>query len=167
MPNNTCKEEHFRQVFEAQAEKLRNFLFYRTGNLAQAEDHMQEAFIRLWQNCAKVTMEKAPAYLFTVANNLFLNEVEHRKVVLKFENNTKSVQDNQTPQYLMEEEEFKQRLKTAIGELPEKQRVVFLMNRIDKKTYTTIAEELEISVKAVEKRMHKALEALRKVHKKV
>jgi RNA polymerase sigma-70 factor (ECF subfamily) len=36
------------------------------------------------------------------------------------------------------------------------------MNRIDKMTYKEIAESLELSVKAIEKRMHKALATLRK-----
>jgi RNA polymerase sigma-70 factor (ECF subfamily) len=45
--------------------------------------------------------------------------------------------------------------------LPEKQRLVFLLSRIEKMTYKEIAELLDISVKAVEKRMHKALVSLR------
>ena len=61
----------------------------------------------------------------------------------------------------MEEDEFKTRLEQAISELVPTQREVFLMNRIDKKKYSEIAEELEISVKAVEKRMGKALKILR------
>ena len=35
------------------------------------------------------------------------------------------------------------------------------MNRIEKMTYSEIAEALDVSVKAVEKRMHKALLKLR------
>jgi len=50
----------------------------------------------------------------------------------------------------------------AIEKLNEKQRVAFLMNRIDGKKYAEIAKELEISVKAVEKRIHLALIELRK-----
>lgn len=149
------------------AEGLRNFLYYKSGNLPQAEDLVQDAFGKLWENCEKVKPEKAKSFLFTVANNLFLNQVEHRKVVLKFENRGHSQQSNETPQYLLEQEEFRLRLEKAIAGLPEGQRVVYLMNRIDKKTYKEIAEALEISVKAVEKRMHKALNVLRKISKKV
>ena len=50
---------------------------------------------------------------------------------------------------------------SAISDLPEGQREVFLLNRIDKKTYKEIAEMLDISVKAVEKRMNLALQDLR------
>ena len=45
----------------------------------------------------------------------------------------------------------------AISDLPEKQKEVFLLSRIEKMKYREIAEMLGISVKAVEKRMHLAL----------
>jgi RNA polymerase sigma-70 factor (ECF subfamily) len=53
------------------------------------------------------------------------------------------------------------RLKKVIAALPEKQREVFLLSRIDKKKYSEISEMLNISVKAVEKRMSQALVTLR------
>jgi len=167
MSDNVCQEQVFQSIFMTQAESLRNFMYYKTGNLQQAEDFMQDAFGKLWENCAKVMAAKAKSFLFTIANNLFLNQVAHKKVVLKFENQGHSQQTNINPQFLLEEQEFKQRLEAAISALPEGQRVVFLMNRIDKKKYREIAEALAISVKAVEKRMHQALKALRKIHKKV
>ena len=167
MPENVCKEETYRSLFYTHSEHLRNFLYYKSGNLSQAEDLVQDAFSKLWEKCASITVEKAKSFLFTVANNLFLNQVEHQKVVLKFEKRGHSESDYNTPQYKMEEDEFREKLENAISALPEDQRIVFLMNRIDKKKYREIADELDLSVKAVEKRMHKALTALRKVHKKV
>jgi len=55
-----------------------------------------------------------------------------------------------------------EKLKSAIAELPDRQREVFLLSRIDKKTYKEIAELSGVSVKAIEKLMHKALVVLRK-----
>ena len=167
MSDNLCKEDNFKGLFYSFSEQLRNFVYYKSGNMAQAEDLVQDAFSKLWVNCAKVHPEKARAYLYRVANNLFLNQVDHQKVVLRFEKRTHKDRDSETPQYLLEAEEFQQRLSEAISALPENQRIVFLMNRMDKKTYKEIAEELEISPKTVESRMHKALQTLRKIHKKV
>ena len=167
MSTTICQEKIFQKIYIDQAQALRNFLYYKTGNLQQAEDLMQDAFGKLWENCAKVVLDKAKSYVFTIARNLFLNQVEHQKVVLKFEKKTAPQQSDITPQYLLEEKEFQERLEAAISALPEGQRLVFLMNRIDKKKYREISEELEISVKAVEKRMHQALLHLRKIHKKV
>jgi DNA-directed RNA polymerase specialized sigma24 family protein len=45
--------------------------------------------------------------------------------------------------------------------MPEKQRTVFLMNRIDELKYKEIADHLGLSVKAIEKRMSQALDHLK------
>ncbi len=167
MSKTVCEEKVFRSIYSAQAESLINFMYYKSGDYATAEDLMQDAFGKLWSECAKVSLDKAKSFLFTVANNMFLNKVKHQKVVLKFEQRGHSQLNNETPQYLLEEEEFKQKLESAISALPEGQRVVFLMNRIDKMKYKEIAEKLDLSVKAIEKRMHKALVTLRKVSAKL
>jgi len=128
---------------------------------------MQEAFLRLWQKREQVAPSKAKSYLYTVANNLFLDDLKHRQVVLKFFRRPHKSAEHEHPAYLLESEEFKQMLEAAIAALPEKSRLVFLMNRIDKLSYQEIARRLDISVKTVEKRMHKALLSLRKLHKKI
>jgi len=56
----------------------------------------------------------------------------------------------------------KENYSKALASMPEKQRTVFLLSRTDNLKYREIAEMLEISVKAVEKRMKLALEHLRK-----
>ena len=85
-----------------------------------------------------------------------------------FADKNKDHSNEQSPKYALEEKEFKKQLEDTIGAMPEKQREVFLMNRIDELTYKEIADRLELSVKAVEKRMHGALGYLReKVHRKI
>ncbi len=168
MEQDICKEAVYRDLFYQHANHLRNFAYYKCGNLEEAEDLMQDAFSKLWENCSAVQFSKVKSWLFTIVNNTFLNTVKHQKVVLKFqEQQPKSDSDQQDPQYLLEEKEFKAKLMQAINDLPEDLKLVFLMNRIDKKKYREIAEELNLSVKAIEKRMHKALSILRKIHKKV
>ncbi|MEA1899112.1 MAG: sigma factor-like helix-turn-helix DNA-binding protein [Bacteroidota bacterium] len=49
--------------------------------------------------------------------------------------------------------------------MPEKQRIVFLMSRQEGLKYIEIAERLNLSVKAVEKRMNLALTYLKKAIK--
>ncbi|MEL6391787.1 MAG: sigma-70 family RNA polymerase sigma factor [Bacteroidota bacterium] len=162
-PKDVCEKSTFQRVFMTHSEELRNFLYYRCGQMQQAEDLVQECFVRLWKNCAKVTIEKAKGFLFTAGNNLFLNEIKHQKVVLQYHQQVRMPdRDKADPQKLLEYEEFRTHLKEAIEDLQEGQRTVFLMNRSDGKTYKEIAELLGLSVKAVEKRMHGALVHLRK-----
>jgi RNA polymerase sigma-70 factor (family 1) len=163
MDSSTCHEQTYASFFKSHAKSLKNFIYYKFGNEDQAEDATQEAFIKLWQNCKDVPLEKAKSYIYTIANNLTLNAISHQKVVLSYEkNNNLSERSNESPEFLLEEQQFKEKLLKAIENLNEGQRTAFLMNRIDGKKYAEIATELEISVKAVEKRIHLALIELRK-----
>lgn len=161
--SETCNKIIFSTFFKSHAKSLRNFLFYKYGNKDQADDLTQEAFIKLWQNCAAVPIEKAKSYIYTIANNNSLNEIAHQKVVLEYEKNFTGLdKTNENPEFILEEKEFKSKLLKSIENLNETQRVAFLMHRIDGKKYSEIADELNISVKAVEKRIHLALVELRK-----
>lgn len=159
---NICNSKNFEVIYNTYAKDLRRFLFFKTQNIERAEDLMQDVFIKLWDNCSKVDYDKVKSYMFSIANNMFLNEVKHNKVVQKFNEVHKKEATNESPEFIMLEKEFLEKLESSIAQLPEKQREVFLLNRIEKKKYKEIAQLLNISVKAVEKRMHLALLFMRK-----
>ena len=157
-----CDESLFSVFFKSNVKSLRNYLYFKFGNEEQSNDMTQEAFIKLWENCADVPPKKAKSFLYTVANNGSLNQIAHQKVVLNYtKNNLLNDRTNVNPEYIFEEEQFKVKLEKAIGNLTEGQRTAFLLNRIEGKKYAEIAEMLDISVKAVEKRIHGALVSLR------
>lgn len=163
MPNqDLCKENVFLAFYRKHSRDLYNFMYYKCGNEDTASDLIQEAFIKVFENCSKIEFLKAKSYLFTTANNLFLNSAKHEKVKLRYnKNNPADDQDHENPDFLLQEKEFMQQLEKAIENLTEGQREVFLLNRIDGKKYREIAEMLNISEKAVEKRMMGALKSLR------
>ncbi len=158
-----CEDRTYQEVHQTHAKSLQNFLFYKCGDLEQAKDFAQEAFIRLWNNCSKVTFEKVKSYLFTIGNRLFLDNYDHQKVVLKFEyrQNRSEAQLETNPEFIYQHDEFKERLEVAVSSLPEKQRSVFLLSRIDKMKNKEIAVTLDISVKMVEKHISNSLKNLR------
>ena len=149
------------------APTLRNFLLYKFRDVERAEDIVQEAFYILWQNCKNVTPALAKAYLFKVAQNQFLKLIDKDKVRQKHLSLQTEESDHEGPEYQMEYKELSDKLKQGIELLPDGQREVFLLNRIDKKTYKEIAEIQDVSVKAVEKKMHKALIKLRQILKEI
>tara|TARA_B100000497_G_C7650236_1_gene391147 strand:- start:313 stop:819 length:507 start_codon:yes stop_codon:yes gene_type:complete len=168
MPSSSiCDEKVFKSVFFDNAQSLKEYMYYRCGNQEQAEDYMQDAFSKLWENCAKVSFEKARSFLFKIANNFFLNQVKRKKVDLKFKKRLDQKVETENPEFIYQKKEFHELLERTISSLPEDQRTIFLLNRIEKKKYREIAEMLDISVKTVEKKMHLALLQLRKVHPKV
>lgn len=158
---SVCQPKTFQWVFDQHSETIRNFIYYRCGNIEQAEDITQEAFIKLWENCKKVLVEKAKSFVMKVAQNAFYKEYQHQKVMLKQTEKPMPPMESIAPDFLMEEKEFLNRLEKAIADLAPKQREVFLLSRKDKKTYREIAEIIGITQKAVERRMSIALEELR------
>lgn len=157
-----CEERIFSGFFHANVKALRNYLVYKYGDEEQANDVAQEAFVKLWENCSEVPLEKAKSFVYKVANNLTLNKIAHQKVRVTFAKNESPLQHtNENPEFILEQDEFKTKLEKAIQNLTEAQRTAFLLNRIDGKKYSEIAEILDISVKAVEKRISGALIALR------
>ncbi|MTE27841.1 RNA polymerase sigma factor [Winogradskyella ouciana] len=157
-----CEEEHFNVFYLEHIQAVNNFAYYKCGDKATSLDLVQDAFSKIWENCSKIDFSKAKTYLFTTVNNLFLNIVRHQKVVLTYAKKSPYLdRTNQNPEYLLEEEEFKNKLQAVISDLSEEQREVFLLNRIEDKKYREIAEMLDISQKTVEKRMSGALKILR------
>jgi len=164
-PNsNICKESVFQQLYKKNATLLRNYLYYKYGNVTDVDDVVQEAFIKLWDNCKKTTPDKAKSYVFKIAINLCNSLLRHNTVKLKHQKEVKSINNYsspESPEFILEEKEFMIKLQNAISSLPDRQREVFLLNRIEKKTYREIAELSDVSVKAIEKLMSKALIKLR------
>lgn len=159
--SNVCQESVYNGIFKDTSKTIFNYIYYKFGNEEKAHDAVQEAFIKLWENCTKVPPKKAKSFLYTVANNLYLNVLKAEKVRLKYADKSLKT-TNENPEFILEEKQFQEKLDTALESLPENQRATFLMNRIDGLKYTEIAELEGVSIKAIEKRMHLALKSLRK-----
>jgi len=159
---DVCEEKLFSELFRKHSKALHDFIYYKYGDHIDPKDKVQEAFIKLWDNCKKVPLNKAKSFLYTVANNLTINQLRHNKIKLKFQQVVPSNQTNESPHFLLEEKEYFKKYQKALSKLTEPQRVAFLLNRIEGKKHKEIAELLNISRKAVEKRIYGALEKLRK-----
>ena len=152
-----------KKLYDEYFESIRGFIYYKCGDIDLADDLVQETFIKVWNKRYDIKMETVKSFLYTVANNLLMNHFNHQKVVREHQKsaNPQGSSISSSPQFQMEETEFEMKLNKAIEALPEDCREVFLMNRIDKLKYTEIAERLNLSVKAIEKRMSKTIGILK------
>lgn len=156
-----CEEFNFNTTFNKHSKAIFNFLVFNYHDKQLAEDAVQEAYITLWKNCSKVPLEKAKSYLYTIAKNKIIDAFRNKQTVNKYANNNVSnTVEQETPMFILEEKEFHKTLNQALAKMPEKYRVPFLLNRIEKKKYKEIAELLDTTVKAIEKRIYNALEFL-------
>lgn len=126
-----------------------------------ADDLCQETFIKVWEMWHKINQDTLKSLLYKIATNLMRNQIKHLSVVYQFQKNNKPHEsDSTSADFELRQEEYNQLLEQTLGKIPEKSREVFLMSRIDGLTYNEIAERLGLSVKAIEKRMHLALEII-------
>jgi len=151
----------FDQIFNQWYEPIRNFIYYKTGNVHLAEDIAQDTFLKIWEKKDDINTSTIKAFLFTIATNILNNKMDHQKVSFKFINTYQQSGKVSSPDFEMEMREFNEKLQKALADLDENKRTVFLMNRIDELTYKQIADNLGLTVKAIEKRMTKALDFLR------
>lgn len=156
----------FEQLFRQYHQPIFNFLFYKLGESQTAEDILQDVFVLLWEKRHTVDENLSiKAFLYKIAENMALNHIRHHKVVLKYEQALTF--QNQTepfvsPQSRLEAEELRKNVADALKNLPEQQRIVFMMSRFENLAHKEIARRLNISVKTVETHIGKALKALAK-----
>lgn len=156
-----CEDSVFRDLYERLAEDLNSYLYYKFGERLGPGDKVQEAFVKLWENCKKVTPAKAKSFLYTVANNLMLNEVKHQKVVLKYQNEKPSGLTSESPEFILEQEEYLKKYQEVLASLSEEQRTAFLLNKAEGKKHEEIAQMLGVTRKVVEYRIYSAFKVLK------
>ncbi len=153
-----CDEAVFEEVYKLYSKELYRFLTYTFKDSVLSEDTTQNVFLKLWDQCKQYNMNNIKSLIFTMGKNLTLNELKRNRKTQSEE--ITQIQFSESPHNLLESKQFKEQLSKAINQLSEKERLVFLLNRIDQLTYKEIAIRLEISQKTVEKRMHNALKKL-------
>ncbi|SHJ54212.1 RNA polymerase sigma factor [Aquimarina spongiae] len=158
---NVCDDSVFSDIYKKYSKDLFDFLYYKFGETFSPEDKMQDAFLKLLDKCKEVTPEKAKSFLFTVANNSMLNAVKHQKVVLKYRHIKPKEYTNESPEFILEQEQFLQNYQKALGTLTEDQRVAFLLNKVEGKTQSEIAEMQGTTRKAIENRIYVAYKKLK------
>lgn len=167
MPETVCEEKIFSAIYNDYSKDLHNFLYYKYGDQFDPNDKVQEAFIKLWDNCKKVSLKDAKGFLFMVARNLMLNEIKHKKVVLKHQQIKPKDYTNESPEFELEKKEFSQKYERALSKLTEEQRVAFLLNKVEGKKHQEIAEMLDITKKVAEYRIYSAFTILKQELKEI
>lgn len=154
---SVCADKIYQQIHREWNQAIQRFIQSRGVNYSDAADLCQDCFVKLWNKCQEVQPERAGAFLFQVAKNLSIDHFRRGQTRLKHRGSIKSQIVLEDGQYQLEIDEFKTRLEAAIESMSPASREVFVMHRFDDKSYREMSELLGISIKAVEKRMHKAL----------
>jgi len=133
-----------------------------TKERSLAEDIVQEVFYELYKKREGLKIQSLVGYLKRAVYNRSINKVKGRKDHVDADEMAYELTDNMNnSQDDMEYGELETFINSVIDSLPEKCRLVFVLNRFEQLSYKEVAAKLDISVKTVENQMSKALKKLR------
>jgi len=155
-------KEIFKALFDTHFDAVRSYVFYRSGDTELATDVAQDTFLKIWEKQMQPDGKNIKGLLFKIAGDIFISHYRREKLALDFSMTFKPSILDDSPEDQMQFKELKSRYEQVLKILPENQRTVFLMSRMDGLKYHEIAGQLGLSVKAVEKRMNLALTFLKK-----
>jgi len=144
------------------------FLFVESiiHSRADAEEIVQETFLKIWQSAQLLrSVENPGAYTYTIARNKTINYMRglarRRRFELEILANQTDVDENALNQLLGRE--FDSQLKTALQALPLQKQSVFTMSRDKGMSHDEIAQALGLSRSRVKNIIVEALKYLRYV----
>jgi len=153
--------EEFKTLYDIYFESIRNYIYYRSGKKDLASDISQETFIKVWKKRTEIKKENIKALLYKIARDEFISYVRKEKCERQYveESFNFEIENNNDKQ---DEEIRKLKFENLLKKMSEKQRAVILMSKREGLTNKEISNYLEISLKAVEKRMTQAIKFLKK-----
>lgn len=154
----------FAQLLESNWGPLVAYAARMLGVQDTADDVVQEAFIRVWENRARVTPARSlRGYLYRLTRNLVIDELRRARIrtdracMLGGE----VASSPPTPAEVTEADELGVAAARAIEDLAERRREVFVLAHIHDLSYKQIAEILGITPRTVANHMTLALRELR------
>ncbi|MEK7579055.1 MAG: RNA polymerase sigma factor [Patescibacteria group bacterium] len=157
------QQQAFLEAYDTYADALFRHCFFRVYDRDVAEDLVQDAFMKTWNEVAKgTTIENIRAFLYRVTNNLIIDYVRKKKSVSldAMVEEGFSPSDFGAREHVMEQA-IGRDVNRILSILDEEYRVPVIMRLVDGMTPREIAEALDVSENVVSVRIHRAMQKLR------
>jgi RNA polymerase sigma-70 factor (ECF subfamily) len=159
----------FGELVERYQTRLLNFVYRTTGDRERAEDLVQETFIRVYRHLHRFDQSKKfSTWVYTIASNLAKNELRNRSrnPLVLFQTIKKNWdadarplewEDNTyRPDDLFRKRHLRSMVESAVDQLPEHHRTVFILREMEGKTYEEIADITGANLGTVKSRLNRA-----------
>jgi RNA polymerase sigma-70 factor (ECF subfamily) len=157
-------DEAFRALVERWQGRLLGFLTRSLGSRVEAEDLVQETFVKVFQGAADYQQEgRFASWLFKIAGNLLRSRIRRRKIVrfISFDPAEHDVAEAPHGEQELRQRELREALAKALDSLPKRQQAAFVLRYDAQLSQAEIATQLQTTVSAVETLLHRAKLALR------
>lgn len=165
-----AKEQIFIQLYEMYYASFCLYAKRFIEDLQTREDIVSEVFASLWDKIELVDMhsDSIVGYVKNSVKNACLNHLKHREYELKFAENIRILSPvyETEPDSIYNLNDLYKMLNETLKKLPKHYRNVFVKSFFEEKTYAEIAEELDISVKSVNRYKQKTMDSIREALKR-
>ncbi|MEI6137976.1 MAG: RNA polymerase sigma-70 factor [Mariniphaga sp.] len=155
----------FERLFKNYGQKLYRFSHRYLKSESEAEDVVQEVFLKLWENRTGLrTGTSFQSYLFTIAFNVIQKNFNKKAVQDNFRMTLfeQLAEENSTLEDQPGFELLMHKLDLLIDQMPARRKEIFLKRKKEGKSVGDIATEMDISKKTVENQITEAMNYLRK-----
>jgi RNA polymerase sigma-70 factor (ECF subfamily) len=164
----TNDETAFKQVFEYYYPKVKTFLEQFISDADEAMDLAQNIFIKIWLQRSNLTeIRSFGAFLYTMTRNAAIDYGRTHKIKIPLTEVELKGKDDYETESEFYAKEVEAQVAHMIRKMPQKRRRVFIMSRLEGRSYTEIAYMMNISKKTVENHINLALKELRKITKAI
>jgi RNA polymerase sigma-70 factor (ECF subfamily) len=151
------------EVWQAFSQRLRAFILARVDNRQDAEDILQEVYLKLHTNIGNLRDEqRLQSWLYRIASNAIVDFYRSRKPMIALQDVSPGVLVQETQDGENEaSQEIAAGLKEMIAELPQKYRQALLLTEFEGLKQVELAERLDLSPSGARSRVQRGREMLR------
>lgn len=157
--------EAFGQVYELYYDRIYNYVYYRTGNVADAEDLTAKIFIRAMQHIGRYEDKGVPfsAWLYRIAHNLVANwhRDNSRRRIISLDDIAQWRVDEGSPEFTAQLMEDKAAILSAIRKLPADRQELLFLKYVERLPNAEIGEIMGRSEGAIKSLYHRTLLSLK------
>jgi RNA polymerase sigma factor (sigma-70 family) len=154
---------NFEALTKSVKNKLYRFALRITGDNAEAEDVVQEVFIKVWHRLDELpNIQNAEAWCMTLTKNLSLDKIKSKHRKTEEIGEVLQITDAQsTPYEATASTDMVNTIQKWMANLPEKQRLVMHLRDIEDMSYEEIATTLGMPMPQVKVNLHRARTAIK------
>ncbi|MCY1719404.1 sigma-70 family RNA polymerase sigma factor [Prolixibacteraceae bacterium Z1-6] len=165
---NEGKHSSFKELYEKYSPQLYCFSYNLLKSKDAAEDIVQETFIKIWNRKSFIkTTGSFNSLLKTIALNLIRHSYNNLSKEKELKDELLVALTRNSEKFSLDDsyEDLLKKLEELIEKMPDERRFIFCKKKLEGEKAKDIAHELNISVKAVEYHITKAMKYLREEFK--
>lgn len=151
----------FKQLYETYKEKVYNYFVKKINSQDDAEDLLQNTFLRLWKYRKSISGEYLiDQHLFHIARTVFIDYTRSQNKVQRIK--IAAVNISQSGMAAQETCLERKSIERILKNMPELRRQAFILHKIEGYSYKEVADRLSVNVKSIDNNIARALKQIRK-----